>query len=363
LNIFKTATLYHLSTVQQCLRKYRAEATVNMADLVMQVHARNRHYSFYPQLLGRTNGQLRYTTQFDEGTIGFKGWLPYTIKRWPISSSKLAFKDFCRRNGLRTPAMWRSSVPEMRDFVVKKENSSFGQALRGPFASHDPKDPVQAIDESGYYEAFIRGRIVKAMYWEGRLACVEILDMPTVKGDGSSSVRQLITRRFFATAPAEEWLIFGGVVAYEGMTLDSIPAAGESVLIDFRYGSNTHPVSYTNTNACKEIAGSALMAQLVACGPVLWQGIPETVRPATLFSVDAIVDEREQLWLLEMNSNPVCHPDVYPLMMDSLFGTADAINAPPSPPASALPGPASTPQGPSVALPQFAQSSRGLLVC
>ena len=366
MNFFKTAPLSHMAAVQQCARKFQGEATVNLADMVLQVRGRNRQYSFYPQFVAVADGRLRYTTHTDDQTIGLKGWTPYAIKRWPTGMSKLAFKDFCQRNGLRTPAMWRAPSPEMRDFLVKKDASSFGEGLRGPFRRHEAQDPAQSLAEGGFYEAFVRGRIVKATYWDGRLACVEILDMPTVKGDGRSSVRELFASRCIDPPPEHEWLFLGGVAAYQGLTLDTIPAAGHPVLIDYRNGSYAHPRSRRNANALQEIAGSALLAQLAGCGPVLWQGIPETLRPATLFAVDAILDEQERLWLLEMNCNPVCHPDVYGPMMETLFGAADATEAPPQLPPSALPDADAVtqlPQSSSGGTPPFAASSRRFRVC
>jgi len=50
-------------------------------------------------------------------------------------------------------------------------------------------------------------------------------------------------------------------------------------------------------------------------------------------------DDKEQLWLLEMNCNPVCHPSVYPLMFETLFGAADTQEEAAQLPASALPHP------------------------
>jgi hypothetical protein len=342
-NIFKTTTLKHFRAVQQCLQAYRGEATVNMADLVLQLRARNRYYTLYPRFLGFSSGQLRYTVQLDDAAHGFCGWLPYFNKRWPTGSGKFAFKEFCRDHGLRTPQMWRSPSPEMRDFLVKHDNASFGQGLRGPFATYDACDAAQAIDERGYYEAFIRGRLLKATYWDGRLAAVELRNLPAATGDGKSSLRTLIKPHVHPMMPESEWQTFASLAAYQGLALDGVPAAGQSVLIDYRYGSYALPIILHNANALREIAGSPLHAQLVECGQLLWQGIPEAQRPATLFTVDAVADERDQVWLLEMNCNPVLHPDTYPLMFETLFGPAQAtaeLEMPAPPPVSALPLPA-----------------------
>jgi hypothetical protein len=342
-NVFKTAALRHFRAVQQCLQAYRGEATVNMADLVLQLRARNRYYTLYPRFLGFSSGQLRYTVQLDDAAHGFCGWLPYFNKRWPTGSGKFTFKEFCRDHGLRTPEMWRSPSSGMRDFLVKHNNASFGQALRGPFATYDARDAAQAIDQHGYYEAFIRGRVLKATYWDGRLGCVEIKDMPAVTGDGRSSLRALVKPRLHFATPESEWQTFASLAAYQDLALDAVPAAGRSVLVDYRYGSYASPLTMHNTNALGQIAGSTLHAQLVECGQVLWRSIPEAQRPATLFTVDAVVDERDQAWLLEMNCNPVLHPDAYALMFETLFGPAEIsaeLEMPAPPPVSALPTPA-----------------------
>jgi hypothetical protein len=341
-NIYKVSLFSHLRVMQQCLQRYQAEASLNPADYALQVRARNRYYTLYPMFLGAKGGRLHYTRQLDEGSFGFAGWLPYFNKRWPIGSGKFAFKDFCRSNGLRTPAMWRSPAPDMGEFLVKHDSKSFGQAIHGPFRRYEPRDPAQAIDDKGYYEAFIRGRIVKATYWEGRLAAVELKTMAAVQGDGKSSLRQLIAPLLHPETPADEWNSLAAIAsAYEGLKLEEVPAAGRSVLVDFRFASyaNAYAIDRETFDPYRDLAGTPLLKQLVECGPVLWQGVPEALRAATLFTVDAMADDKDQLWLLEMNCNPVCHPSVYPLMFETLFGPADTQEEAAPLPASALPHP------------------------
>ncbi|HZX85272.1 MAG TPA: hypothetical protein VFF19_16995 [Reyranella sp.] len=45
-----------------------------------------------------------------------------------------------------------------------------------------------------------------------------------------------------------------------------------------------------------------------------------------MFTIDASVDAQSQAWLLEMNSNPMVHPDVYPAMLKSIFEHPQADN-------------------------------------
>jgi hypothetical protein len=341
-NNFKISTLYHLAVLQQCLRKHNAESSLNPADFVLQLRARNRYYTLYPQFFGVKDGAMHYTPQLEEHTKGFAGWLPYFNKRWPIAASKPAFKDFCQQSGLRTPPIWRAPQAGMRDFLVKHCNGAFGNGIRGPFAAYDSRDAAQAIDEQSYYEAFVRGRIVKATYWDGRLAAVEIKTMATVAGDGKSTLRQLIAPSLSPLAPQREWQMLESIAAYEGLTLDSVPAAGRSVLVDFRFGSYVNLLERERLDPFNDLADTPLLKQLVECGPLAWQGIPEAQRAATLFTLDAVLDDQDQLWLLEMNCNPVCHPKVYPLMFETLFGAPEAVEQPAPPHASALPHPSLT---------------------
>jgi D-alanine-D-alanine ligase-like ATP-grasp enzyme len=59
-------------------------------------------------------------------------------------------------------------------------------------------------------------------------------------------------------------------------------------------------------------SATPLGEELRTVGKVLWQTIPEELRQGVLFTVDAVLDDQGQLWLLETNSNPAVHPDVYP---------------------------------------------------
>jgi hypothetical protein len=47
----------------------------------------------------------------------------------------------------------------------------------------------------------------------------------------------------------------------------------------------------------------------------LVEAIPPESRPQTLFTVDAVLDREQKLWVLEMNSNPTVHPLAYPAIV------------------------------------------------
>ena len=45
----------------------------------------------------------------------------------------------------------------------------------------------------------------------------------------------------------------------------------------------------------------------------------EPRRRNSVFTLDAVIDADDRVWLLEMNSHPMIHPNVYPPMLDSVF--------------------------------------------
>jgi hypothetical protein len=347
LDIFKAAYLQHVRALQRLISVYRGEATIDFMSSVLQVRARNRYQVLYPQFFSGSGRSLGYTMKLQDNVTGFAGWRPYLLRRWPIGTDKFQFKEYCREQGLPTPRMWRAPAADLCDFVVKLSSGSFGRGLRGPFRKYDPGNPAHGVRDDGYFEAFVRGRVLKAFYWQDRLACLEVLDMPSVEGDGRSTLRELAAHRLSSHAPKSEWQALADVAAYQETSLDAVPAKGRSVMIDYRYGSASRPTTSANSNALPHLQDSPITRQLVDYGRVLWQGIPQETRDATVFSVDAIADEQDRLWLLEMNANPVCHPDLYAFMFETFFGPADAAEAQATAAAAAIPAdpsPAATAQ-------------------
>lgn len=319
-NFHRIDLLAHAWMLHASLEDFGAEASIDLASFTMEVRARNRHYTFYPRFIVRRGEQQIYSARPNRDTRWFGGWLPYVNKRWPIGSGKFAFKDFCRDKGLPTPRMWRSPEAGMRDFLVKIDLSSSAVGMHGPFASYDPAASSQALQTGGYYEQFVRGGMVKAWFWEDRLVSVDIHSMPTVTGDGKSSFRELIAGALPMGAAAPNWATFGEIARYQGTTLDAVPSPGETLLADFRFGSTLVRGVPDNVPTLERHKDSAVVREFRKFGPILWQEIPEQVRPATLFSLDAIIDAEDRVWLLEMNCNPQVHPEAYPFMLERLFG-------------------------------------------
>jgi hypothetical protein len=346
MNLFRTDFLWHAWVVHACLSEFGAEASVDVRDFSLEVRARNRAYRFYPQFTVMSEArQWQYEQRPGPRMRGFAGWLPYFNKRWPIGSGKFQFKDFCAEQGLPTPRSWRAPAPDMRDFLVKLDKQAFGRGMRGPFRSLQAAGAPQALGEGAYYEQFIRGRSLKAWFWEDKLASLEEEEMPMVTGNGRSSVRELMQPQARTTSVAIDWDRGEDLARFQGVTLDTVLPEGQSVLADISFMSPLRPPRVQIDSSLERYKDWPVLDKLRKLGPVLWQGIPETLRPATIYTLDALADENDGVWLLEMNCNPAIHPEAYPLMFETLFGlritagTQEVVVAPAPPPPGALPLP------------------------
>jgi hypothetical protein len=320
---YKHHFFWHCREVYAAAPKFDAEVSVNLRNFVLTISKGERRFQLYPQFMVRDASGVRYATRPDQGTRFFAGWLPYFNKRFPAGAGKFAFKDFCAANGLPTPPTWRAPAPDMRDFLVKHDDSSFGRGLRGPFVSYRADDPAQAMRKNGYFEKFVRGRVLKTWYWEDRLVSLEFEDMPTIRGDGRLPARELIVRKLPFKVMKPNWTMHEDVLAYQGLTLNSVVPEGREVLADISYNSLLQPLHFGNSSVLSQFAEHPVVRRLRSFGPVFWQAVPEALRPATLYTVDGIADERDEVWLLEMNCNPSVHPDAYPHIFERLLGAAE----------------------------------------
>jgi hypothetical protein len=339
--VYKVNLFFHAKSIHEFLPRFGedAVAVVGLRTFRLEVRARNRFYYFTPQFVYREEGRIRYTPNPEPRTRGFIGWLPYFNKRWPIATDKLAFKAYCVANGVRTPQFWRSASGSVKNFIIKQSNSSFAYGIRGPFRVIEGGPTELKPQDAEYYEAFVPGTIAKAWYWDGELVCLEMREMPTVSGSGKDSLYVLICAKAPSAAPPDRGE-FEALVRFQGYSLDNVLEPGKSVLADFRYGSSLFPTSLENANVLPDYRGTEVERQLSEAGAACWKGIPEELRASTLFTLDAVVDDAKQVWFLEMNCNPMVHPDTYLPMFESLFGRA-AEPAPPPP--EAEPRPADAP--------------------
>lgn len=310
--------LSHCRAIGECAAAFDLRTSLDLETYRLDVRGHHRYYEFLPRFFVRDDNGRRFARLPEQGTRGFVGWLPYAERQWPIGAFKLAFKDYCREAGLPTPVWWRAAASGMPAFLVKQDRSSFGQRLRGPFAAYDAGDPVQAPADGTYFEQFVPGQIVKAWYCEEELVALEVRAMPEVAGDGRQTVRTLIQSRIEVRNGVPDWQDYEDTVRLQGLDLDAVPSFGQRVLVDVRYGSALDPVAIAGDLAAWR--ASRIGKQLIQMGPVLLCGLPAAQRAGTVYSVDAIADEKGRVWLLEMNCNPGLSPGVYGPLLARMFG-------------------------------------------
>jgi len=322
----------------------------------MEVRARNRYYQFFAQFLYREGGRLRFNPKLTPYARGFIGWLPYFNKRWDAAIDKLNFKQFCVAQKLNTPPHWLSGSEKLRGIIIKPRKSSFAVGIRGPLKEIDSSNPTHALQEGEYYERYISGQVAKAWYWNGKLVCLELRGMPSVTGNGTSTIRQLADTQRSPALGEPEWDSVDSLLKFQGTFLDAVPLPGKQFVVDFRYGSSLYPLNLENLNVLVQYSGTTVGEQLGIAGQICLQAIPETIRSHTVFSLDAIVDSNNVVWLLEMNCNPTLHPDIYLPMFEDLFGPAEPPRVGNDQAFNVSHGPAIPGVSPAIQLPQHVHS-------
>ncbi|MBI5790274.1 MAG: hypothetical protein HZA63_02240 [Rhodocyclales bacterium] len=308
--------LNHLKAVHKLVRGQRGGARVDVESLVLEVSLRGRTRQFQPQFTISREQRIEYRPWFGPDVSGFIGWRPYFPRSWPLSADKPSFKDYARSNGLRVPPGSAVAPPDERPFIIKGKQSSFGVGMRGPFPAGDAGAPHAALAPQQFYETYVAGRIAKAWYWNGCWAALELRPPPRLLGDGRQTWRQLAQGR---CRIAPDWSALETMAHFQGVKLDDISAEGASLQADFKYGTPYDPGCTTNENVIDGHRDSLIGRQFADAGPICLAGIPESLRDGVVFTLDAIVDDQDAVWFLEMNANPMVHPDVYPVMLDSLF--------------------------------------------
>jgi len=311
---FKRNYLQHALAVGHWMRENDASGGIDPLSYILEIRCNGRERRFQPQFfLEQVNGQVAFTPQLTPNVSGFVSWLPYFNKVWPIAQDKLAFKKHAASEGIRTPG-WTTETAEARGtFIVKSRVSTLGRGLRGPFEVAS----TVALSEGEYCEQFIVGQLMKAWFWNDELVVAELVDMPTVVGDGLRTLRQLISSKL---APTDNWPSdLEHLAAVQGLSLDAVVPANRKALADYRYMSALNPATRIDHNVRQQIKGSELESQLLHAGARCWQAVPEDRRNGTVFSLDGVVDPQGQIWFLEANCNPLLHPAFYESMLNGIF--------------------------------------------
>jgi hypothetical protein len=309
--------LKHLGPILAWAGERGADMQIAPETFEMSLRLGDRHIVLIPRFVLEHEGRTIY--QRDLASDGnFIGWMPYPVKSWPLSTDKRRFKEYALANGLRVTASWTEGPALAPDYIVKPAIGSFGAGLRGPFGPLAPLDLDRPLADGEFYEQFIRGRSAKAWFWNGDPVALEVLDPPLITGDGRRSLREIAAQprgNFDLPLNLDD---SAQILAWQGYAPDSVAPEGVALMLDFRYMTPHDRIVYTNRNVWPSIAPE-IAAQFCYAGPILYRGIDEAVRHNSVFTLDAVIDADNRVWLLEMNSHPMIHPAVYPHMLASVF--------------------------------------------
>lgn len=308
--------LNHLKRVHAWASETGGSATVDARDLSLEVTLASQCLRLRPQFTVWWQGRRLYTSTFSANVQGFIGWRPHAPRHWAATAEKLVFKQFARAGGVLTPDWWSEPSANIRQFIIKRNRSSFGYGIRGPFETLEPGNPLHALDAGEYYEAFVPGRIAKAWYLDGELLCLEVRPPPFVTGDGRTTLLDLAAKRHISVVDEQS---LSWIVASQGRRLSDVLPEGQRVVVDYKYGSPMGGWSFDNENLLATLRDGKIGEQFSQAGSVLLGVVPPDMRHSTVITLDAVVDADDIVWFLEMNSNPMVHPDTYDKILRQAF--------------------------------------------
>lgn len=317
----------HFRALQRWALAHDAQAFLDMRDFRVEVRRGADFCYLHPQFLGTADGKLVYSQSLTEAVTGFVGWLPYKPIRWPLSTDKLSFKSFASSLGLRTPRHWSAQERIHEPHVVKRSMGSFGLEVYGPYRSGaaDSADRLAAQGPgTAFGEQFVQGRNVKIWYWGASAFHAHVHTYPVVCGDGFASIGELIDRKLIQVGRSRptgnEWESTLACLEFQQLDLAHRPTAGSEVWVDFRYGRrfDSDPFQPNSDDMWMSLPSTA-QAQAHDLGIKIGAELQSMYPVPVLFAVDAVLDEKGDLWWLEVNSNPVLPPTGYPLILSTIF--------------------------------------------
>lgn len=334
-----TYSLKHFLAINAWLSTHGGQATLDLPTFHLEIKARHRYYTLFPQFVANVDGKLAYVPHLTPDVFGFIGWLPYRALRWPLSSDKLLFKRLAQRVGLRVPAL--GTVGEISfDHVVKRSAGSFGTDVSGPFRRGTlPRDQErhaaagEKSDAAGevFVEEFIKGRNLKVWFWGAQAFHAHLHDYPLVTGDGSSTVEQLAADRLksvhIAIETYKERQSIMQALLYQGLEAGDILPPGETCWLDFRYGRRfcAFEANERADNALPRV-NAPIRTQIDKLGSAMGAELGRLFRAPVLFAADGVVDDRDAVWWLEVNSNPILVPSGYAHVLGTLFDAPSDID-------------------------------------
>ena len=307
----------HFKAFKKGLDEVKAEAYLNMQTFYLEVHFGTFSQTFYPQYIVYVDGDKRYSPIYDENAKTFIGWRPYFNKSVQSFVKKLDVKELLSSNNILVPEFSQDNDHDFGDFIIKGDISSFGDTIKGPFK--EASDYSINAEKGEYAEKLINGDAIKIWAWNNTPVCLEYLKWPRIMGDGEKTVRELVKIhiKLLDKEPEKKPKVDQALKMLEfyDRNLDTVLEKGEEHILDFIYGSD-----FTDKDAITDVyLGKAdspeWSQQIQPIVDVLWAKACEEGVGDLAYSIDAILDKEQKLWILEANSNPFMHPAMYEHMI------------------------------------------------
>lgn len=302
--------LHHLNRISQWVKDRGGQVHVSADTFALSIHIDSRVVRLQPRFSTKVSGRIGYTRQFD-GKGAFIGWVQEASPTWPESLDKGLFKLSANKLKLRVPAGWNTGDFLAEDYLIKTRNGSFGQNITGPYKASETRRPLEGQQQ--FYEQFIPGRSMKVWCWNQHIAAAEVIEPPYLIGDGEKSLRELAGYRRSNVDKLLSLDSSADILAWQGKNPDSVTEAGERTWIDFKYVTPFDNVTFLDRDGWSACSAS-VRHQVAHAAVSLYQHISAEYQNL-LFTIDAVVDHEDRVWLLEMNSHPMVHPNIYPLML------------------------------------------------
>lgn len=324
---FLFGALNHLRPIRGWALANEASLALDAFTFTLSIARMGSVVALTPKFMFKTeNGRSAYSSVFSE-KAWFCGWSTAKPNSWPVATDKIVFKRYCQLNGLLATQAWTDEPAPGASVIVKPRQGSFGEGLRGPFSYADRAKAKALLVQGTYLEQFILGQPAKIWYWGAEPRAIEFATLPYALGDGRRTLCELLDQprgSFDDKYPLAET---DEMLAWQNRCADSVLASGEKVYMDFKYATPFDRTELRDRNSLHKLQ-PRLREQLVDIGRKLVLAVPPELRCGPVYTVDAVLDAEDTLWLLEMNSNPIVHPAIYPSMLNAMFGVNTSITLP-----------------------------------
>ncbi len=314
--MYKLVFMHHLDAVQTWATQAGVHVHLAFSSLALTLTHAGKQWLLVPRFVQQINGKLSYT-RTRQRDMTLVGWVLPETPLLNLAQDKGVFKRFASNAGLLVPAGWNSGAALSDDYIIKNRQGSFGIDIQGPFKKleHSP-----ALVTGEFCEQFIFGKSLKAWCWSGRVVALEVITQPYLVGDGRRTVSELVAPRgsMDVRLPIEQAQAY---LRWQGVHLNTILADQQKAYLSFLYASPFHNKSRENSNVLQSVSPSVRF-QLSRAAMLALQNFAPAHQKNVLYTLDGVLDAKDRVWFLEINSHPMVHPSVYPCMLDALiFGT------------------------------------------